>query len=76
MAGSSRTPDPEVRADGRVRAAGQHPGFIVVNAEGAEFGPGTEWLLQLVANDCSQHTVRAYAMSLLRFTRFCWATEC
>jgi integrase/recombinase XerC len=48
----------------------------VVDAEGVEFGPGTEWLLQLAANDCSRHTVRAYAMSLLRFLRFCWATEC
>ena len=41
-----------------------------------EFGAGTEWRLQLVASDCSRHTVRAYAMSLLRFLRFCWATEC
>lgn len=34
------------------------------------------WMLQLVANGCSVHTVRAYAMSLLRFLRFCWAIDC
>ena len=74
--GVAGTPDPAVGADGCVRATGQQPGFVVVDADGLEFGPGTEWLLQLVANDCSRHTVRAYAMSLLRFLRFCWATEC
>ena len=61
MAGSSRTTDPVVRADGCVRVTGQQPGFLVVDAGGLEFGPGTEWLLQKVASDCSQHTDPAQA---------------
>ncbi len=32
-------------------------------------------MLQLVADDCSAATVRAYGMSLLRYLRFLWAVE-
>lgn len=50
------------------------PGFVLADGEGHEVEPATRWLLQLAANGCSPHTVRAYAMSLLRFLRFCWAS--
>ena len=65
-----------VQALGSVRRIDRHAGFAVVGRDGREFEPATRWLLRLVANGCSPRTVRAYAMSLLRFFRFCWAIEC
>jgi integrase/recombinase XerC len=64
-----------VQALGSVRRIDQHPGFALVGRDGQELEPATRWLLQLVANGCSPRTVRAYAMSLLRFFRYCWAIE-
>ncbi len=65
-----------VEASGAVRAVDRQPGFVLLGPDGAEFAPATEWMLQLVANGSSVHTVRAYAMSLLRFLRFVWAAGC
>lgn len=62
-----------VNAAGVVRAIEGVPGCVVVDVDGAVFGPATDWLLQVSANDSSVNTVRAYAMSLLRFLRFLWA---
>lgn len=61
---------------GGVQRLEHQPGFIVMAADGEEFEPATVWLLQLVANGSSPHTVRAYAMSLLRFMRYVWAADC
>jgi len=66
----------EVPAVGSVAPGADPPGVAVREADGNEFMPATEWLLELVANDCSPRTVRAYAMSLLRFLRYLWAIEC
>lgn len=60
---------------GKVVAVDRQPGFAVLDPDGQELLPAASWLLQLVARDCSAHTVRAYAMSLLRFLRFLWAVE-
>lgn len=65
-----------VPASGGVQRVEHQPGFVVVDGDGLAFEPGTAWLLQLVANGCSPHTVRAYAMSLLRFLRYVWAAGC
>lgn len=65
-----------VRSEGSVERLDGPPGFRLVDPAGEVFGPATAWLLQLTANDCSTHTVRAYALSLLRFLRFVWATDC
>ena len=61
---------------GAVRAIDRLPGFVLLGVDGCEFEPATAWLLQLAANGSSPHTVRAYAMSLLRFVRFIWAVGC
>lgn len=65
-----------VTAAGVVRKVDRQPGFVMLDGEGLEFEPATAWLLQLAANGSSPHTVRAYAMSLLRFLRYAWAVEC
>ncbi|HEX8510325.1 MAG TPA: tyrosine-type recombinase/integrase [Propionibacteriaceae bacterium] len=65
-----------VEAVGVVRQVDRQPGFVLLDADGGEFGPATDWLLQLVANGSSPHTVRAYAMSLLRFLRYTWFVGC
>lgn len=62
-----------VVASGLVQPREGQPGFVLLDPDGTEFAPATDWLLQLVANGCSVHTVRAYALSLLRFLRFVWA---
>ena len=64
-----------VKDHGRVAATARLPGFVLVDADGVEITAATDWLLQLTARDCSAHTVRAYAMSLLRFFRFLWAID-
>lgn len=71
-----RIGDVEVRAVGRVVAGGDLPGMRVVDGAGSEFKPATDWLLQLRASDASRNTLRAYALSLLRYLRFLWAVEC
>lgn len=48
---------------------------MVLQPDGEVLSPGTDWLLQLWACDCSPNTVRAYAMSLLRYLRFLWAVD-
>lgn len=60
---------------GAVRRTDGPPGSVVVDGAGEVFAPATDWLLQLWANDCSPNTVRAYAMSLLRYLRFLWAVD-
>lgn len=60
---------------GRIATVERIPGFVIVDADGVELTAATDWLLQLTARDCSAHTVRAYAMSLLRFLRFLWAVD-
>lgn len=60
---------------GSVHAIEQLPHLVLLDPAGVEFAPATEWMLWLTANDCSRHTARAYAMSLLRFMRFLWAVE-
>lgn len=69
-------PGAAVSALGAVRRIDRPPGFVLMGPDGDEFAPATAWLRQLVANGCSAHTVRAYAMSLLRFLRFAWASGC
>lgn len=64
-----------VPPSGRLEVVRRQPGIVVVDASGEEVVAATEWLLQLVANDCSPATVRAYGMSLLRYLRFLWAIE-
>lgn len=67
----------DVRPVGRVEAIDRLPGLRVVDPSGAEFSPSREWLKSLLANDFSPHTtLRAYAMSLLRFLRFAWTIDC
>ncbi len=61
---------------GRVQAIDVAPGLVLVDEAGEELFPVSDWLLSLQANDCTSHTVRAYAMSLLRFARFLWAVDC
>lgn len=46
-----------------------------MGSTGDEFEPATAWLMNLVANDSSPHTIRAYALSLLRFLRYLWSTD-
>lgn len=65
-----------IRALGAVRRVDGQPGFMLEDPDGRECKEATQWLLQLVANGCSAHTVRAYAMSLLRFRRFGWSVGC
>lgn len=62
-----------VRDWGRVCAVDRPPGHVVLGRDGDELTPVTDWLLELAARDCSDHTVRAYGMSVLRFLRFLWA---
>lgn len=58
---------------GRVIPCSGVPGFVVLDAMEEEFAAATEYLLELAATDRSPQTVRAYALSLLRFLRFLWA---
>lgn len=80
MADSDRafrlTSEIEVEAAGSIVVAEEPPKFRLLDRAGSEFSPATDWLLQLWASDCSPHTVRAYAMSLLRYLRFLWAVDC
>ncbi|MEI2810746.1 MAG: tyrosine-type recombinase/integrase [Nocardioides sp.] len=64
-----------VRELGRIAAVDRMPGFVVQGPDGDELVAVTDWLLQLTARDCSVHTIRAYALSVLRFMRFLWAVE-
>jgi integrase/recombinase XerC len=70
-----RVEDLDVSDLGRVVSRSGGPGFIVVDALEKEFVPGTEYLLELAATDYSAQTLRAYALSLLRFLRFLWAVD-
>lgn len=65
----------EVLATGRVAARDNMPWFTVFDGHGVELVEVTDWLLVLTAQDVSHHTLRAYAMSLLRFLRFAWAVD-
>lgn len=65
----------EVAEAGHVASQDAQPGFVVLDPAGDELTPATDWLLQLLARDCSPHTQRAYAMSLLRFLRFLWTLD-
>ena len=65
----------EVPAVGKVVTSPELPRILVLDPEGHELKAATDWLLQLWACDCSPHTLRAYAMSLLRYLRFLWAVE-
>lgn len=60
---------------GRVVEVDRLPGYVVVDADGVEVAGVTDYLLQLTAGDCPPNTVRAYALSMLRFLRFLWAVE-
>ncbi|MEV8000258.1 tyrosine-type recombinase/integrase [Pseudarthrobacter oxydans] len=70
-----RVEDLDVSDLGRVVSRSGGPGFIIVDALEKEFRPGTEYLLELAATDYSAQTLRAYALSLLRFLRFLWAVD-
>lgn len=65
----------DVRPAGRVEAMDSLPGLRIVDPSGDEFVSSREWLKSLVANDFSPHTLRAYAMSLLRFLRYVWTID-
>lgn len=71
-----RVEDLTVLGLGRVQAIEAAPGVVVLDDAGQELLAVSDWLLSLRANDCTLHTVRAYAMSLLRFARFLWAVDC
>jgi integrase/recombinase XerC len=80
MAGASnaRTRDVSalvVPAVGAVVAVDRTPWFVLTDADGCEVESVTDYLRQLDANDCSRHTIRAYALSMLRFMRFLWAVD-
>lgn len=60
---------------GRVVSLPAAPEFSVEDPAGVVVPEVTDYLLQLLASDCTTKTVRAYAMSLLRFFRFLWAVD-
>lgn len=48
----------EVVEVGRIKSVDQAPGLLLLDPDGAEWIPATEWLLQLTDDDRSPHTVR------------------
>jgi len=65
----------EVAAVGGITAVDHSPWFVVTDRDGCEVEAVTDYLRQLDANDCSRNTIRAYALSVLRFMRFLWAVD-
>ena len=49
--------------------------WVVRDGAGHNIEPVTEFLRELVANDCSPLTVRSYAHDLLRWFRFLWTSR-
>lgn len=69
-------PAPEgltVPAAGRLCVVEGPSHFVIRDDAGVEVEPVTDWLLQLTASDMSVNTLRAYALSTLRYFRFLWA---
>jgi site-specific recombinase XerD len=65
----------DVKDVGRLVTTDGRAGVALLDPAGEEWVPATEWFLQLVADDRSANTVRAYGLSLLRFMRFLWAVD-
>lgn len=60
---------------GRLATLVRAPGFALIGPSGDPVPAVTGWLLDLAAGDRSPQTLRAYALSLLRFFRFLWAVD-
>ena len=54
---------------------GPHPPFTVLDAEGTEVTPITEFLRNLVLSDSGPNTCRSYGNGLLRWFRLLWLLE-
>lgn len=65
----------QVRDVGRLVVVDRMPGRVLLDESGTELTAVTDWLLSLTAGDRSEHTIRAYGLSLLRFFRFLWAVD-
>jgi 8-oxo-dGTP pyrophosphatase MutT (NUDIX family) len=60
---------------GEVRRVDALPGFVVVDAAGAEIEAVTRYLRDLALSDMSPPTCRSYAHDLLRWFRLLWLLE-